>query len=293
MANTIGGINLAQIAQESLKTLVAESPLLAAFSTDFSAGVADAGESISTRVANSVTAVDASAGYDATDVTSTAKTITLSSHVHFTSAFTDLEVSRGGYSLLERTFARPAVYAVMNKMTGSVMELITAANFSANTIVASADFDSNDVADIAGALSAANVSRNERSLILGSAYHTALAKDDSVKSALAFGSSSAIQDGRVARLAGLDVYEYSAVPANSQNLVGFACNKEALLVASRQPSLPANFSGQVESVTAPNGLTIQYRTWYENKEGKHYITATLIYGVAVGVPANLHRILSA
>ena len=130
MANTLGGVNLAQIAQQTLETLSAEMPVVSAFTTDFSSDVADVGESVSTRVASAVSAGDATSGYSATDVTSTAKTITLNKHKHFTAKFTDLEIAKGGLDLLERTFVRPAVHSVVNAMMDDkeIEELVQSIN---------------------------------------------------------------------------------------------------------------------------------------------------------------------
>ena len=98
MANTLGGLSLAAIAQETLHTLQAELPLLSAFSHDFSSEVASPMSSIATRVPNTVTAADVgTGGYAASDVTSTAKTISLSSHVHTTAKFSDAEIANSGF----------------------------------------------------------------------------------------------------------------------------------------------------------------------------------------------------
>ena len=167
MANTIGGINLAAIAQNSLDVLLVEAFPLSAFTTDFSAEIADVGESVTTRVANSVTAGDATSGYTATDVTSTAKTITLNNHKHFTMAFTDLEIAKGGMTLLERTFVRPAVHAVVNSMMDAVLAQVLNANFSANVVVTASNFDADDVATLASDLTTLNVPRTGRSLVVG------------------------------------------------------------------------------------------------------------------------------
>ena len=79
----------------------------------------------------------------------------------------------------------------------------------------------------------------------------------------------------------------------SENLEGFVCGKEALIIAARQPALPENWAGAVESVQDPDtGITLQLRNWYEGKDGAQYITATLIYGVAAGTDS-LKRIVSA
>ena len=293
MANTLGGINLAQIAQQTLETLSAEMPIVSAFTTDFSSDVADVGESVSTRVATAVSAGDATSGYSATDVTSTAKTITLNKHKHFTSKFTDLEVAKGGLDMLERTFVRPAVHSVVNAMMDDLLALVVNATYGNSTTVTAANFGADDVATLAGDLTTLNVPRSPRSMVIKPAYYAALAKDNAIQASYAYGTPSAIRDNSIPSVHGFDVLEYSDVPANSENLEGFVCGKEALIIAARQPALPENWAGAVESVQDPDtGITLQLRNWYEGKDGAQYITATLIYGVAAGTNS-LKRIKSA
>lgn len=293
MSNTLGGINLAQIAQQSLDALLVEGIPLNAFSTSFSADIADVGESVTTRVASAVTASDASSGYTSAGVTSTAKTITLNKHKHFTMAFSDLEIAKGGMSMLERTFVRPAVHAVVNAMMDDVLALVTAANFSNAKTVAATAFGADDVADLAGYLTTLSVPRSGRALIVGPSYFANLAQDNAIQASYAYGAPSAIRDNAVPRVHGFDVYEYGDIPGNSENLTGIAAGTEALLIAARQPALPQNWGGAVESATDPEtGLTIQLRNWYEGKDGKQYITATVIYGVQTGTDS-LKRIKSA
>lgn len=293
MANTLGGINLAQIAQQTLETLSAEMPVVSAFTTDFSSDVADVGESVSTRVATAVSAGDATSGYSSSDVTSTAKQILLDKHKHFTAKFTDLEVAKGGLDMLERTFVRPAVHAVVNAMMDDLLALVVNATYSNNTVVTAANFGADDVATLAGDLTTLNVPRSPRSMVIKPAYYAALAKDNAIQASYAFGNPGAIQDNNIPRVHGFDVLEYSDIPANSENLEGFVCGKEALIIAARQPALPENWAGAVESVQDPDtGITIQLRNWYEAKDGAQFLTATLMYGVAAGTDS-LKRILSA
>tara|TARA_B100000519_G_scaffold673_1_gene660 strand:- start:48 stop:953 length:906 start_codon:yes stop_codon:yes gene_type:complete len=292
MANTLGGINLAQIAQQTLETLSAEMPIVSAFTTDFSSDVADVGESVSTRVATAVSAGDATSGYSSSDVTSTAKTITLNKHKHFTAKFTDLEIAKGGLDMLERTFVRPAVHAVVNTMMDDLLALVTDTNFADEVDVAAASFGADDVADLAGDLTTKNVPKADRALIIKPTYFANLAQDNAIQASYAYGNPSAIRDNVVPKVHGFNVYEYSDIPANAYNigspavshsLQGFACGPEALLIAGRQPALPENWAGAVESVQEPGtGVTLQLRNWYEGKDGAQYITATMIYGVATG-----------
>ena len=293
MANILGGVNLAQIAQQTLETLSAEMPIVSAFTTDFSSDVADVGESVSTRVATAVSAGDATSGYSATDVTSTAKTITLNKHKHFTAAFTDLEIAKGGMDMLERTFVRPAVHSVVNAMMDDLLALAVAATYSAEVTVVAGSFGADDVADLAGDLTTLNVPKADRALVIKPAYYANLAQDNAIQASYAYGGPGSIQDNAVPRVHGFNVYEYSDIPANSENLEGFACGPEALIIAGRQPALPENWAGAVESVQDPDtGVTLQLRNWYEGKDGAQYITATLIYGVAAGT-VSMKRIVSA
>jgi hypothetical protein len=293
VANTLNGINLSQIAAYTLETLSAEMPVVSAFTTDFSADVADVGESVSTRVASAVSAGDATSGYSATDVTSTAKTITLNKHKHFTAKFTDLEIAKGGLDMLERTFVRPAVHSVVNAMMDDLLALVVNATYSNSTTVTAANFGADDVATLAGDLTTLNVPRSPRSMVIKPAYYAALAKDNAIQASYAYGTPSAIRDNSIPSVHGFDVLEYSDIPANSENLEGFVCGKEALIIAARQPALPENWAGSVESVQDPDsGITIQLRNWYEGKDGAQYLTCTLIYGVAAGTDS-LKRIKSA
>ena len=292
MANTLGGINLAQIAQQTLETLSAEMPVVSAFTTDFSSEIADVGESVSTRVASAVSAGDATSGYSATDVTSTAKTITLNKHKHFTAKFTDLEIAKGGLDMLERTFVKPTVHAVVNAMMDDLLALVTDTNFPDEVDVAAASFGADDVADLAGDLTTKNVAKTDRALVIKPTYFASLAQDNAIQASYAYGNPSAIRDNVVPKVHGFNVYEYSDIPANTygigspsvdHSLQGFACGPEALLIAARQPAIPQNWAGAVESVQEPGtGMTIQLRNWYSGSAGAQYLTGTVMYGVAVG-----------
>ena len=265
MANSLSGINLAHVAQSALDNLSAQQTPVSAFSTDFSSEIADVGESISTRIATAVAAGDATSGYTASDVTSSAKTVTLNKHKHFTMAVTDLEIAKGGMSMLERTFVRPGTHSVINAMVDDLMALIVASEFGNVTgVITATNFGADDVATLAGDLTTLNVPKNERALIILPTYYAGLAQDNAIQASYASTLDDSLRDHRVPRVHGFNVYEYSDIPTNSENLAGFACGPESLLIAARQPAIPQNWSGAVESAPDPDsGLTIQLRSWYE------------------------------
>lgn len=294
--NSIGGINLAQIAQESLASLLAELPMLNSFTTDFSSDVSQRGASVTTRVAGTVAAVDASSGYTGGTVTSTAVTVSLSNHKAFTVGFTDLEVAKAGYSVLERTFIKPIGHSIAKDVVDAVLALVTTASFGAAAALttAAANVTADSLADLATVLTGRNVPAAPRTFLCTPAVYGALAKDSSIQLAYAYGSPTVIRDNRILNVHGFNVMEYTGTLGAISNQSAIGCNPQALVLAARVPDLPSNWSGEAVNATDPaSGLTLQVRRWYEGKDGQQYLSATVIYGVATGVTNGLAYFVTA
>jgi hypothetical protein len=294
--NTLGGVNLAALAEQSLDCLVDVLPRLQVFSTDFSADIASAGESVSTRVATQPTSASLATGYaaNAQNSTTSAKTVTLGAVTGSVLGFSDAEWSKSNINLYD-VFLKPGINAVANDMIDDVLAVITAANFGAAAFTgAAAGFDEDDVADIGKVLTDAKVPKGSRSLVLSTAYYNALLKRDAVKLAYAIGGTEAIRQGIIPNISGFQVLEYTDIPSNSENLVGFACAPQGIIIAARSPAVPANFPGEIMDVTEPDsGFTLQLRKWYSADDGQYYLSMAAMWGVAVGVAGNLKRIVSA
>jgi len=134
-----------------------------------------------------------------------------------------------------------------------------------------------------------------RNIVIPPSYYTALAKDADVKAAYAYGDSEAIREHNIPRLHGFDLIEFTgSIPNNSENLVGWACAPQAMVLAARGvvPPPVGTWYGNVADVVDPvSGLPIQIREFYDNNE-LVYQWSTL-YGTQIGVVGNLVRILSA
>lgn len=298
MANNLNGINIAQVAQESLDALLTEFYSLNYVTKDFSGDVSQAGESVTTRIPTlSGGAVDLSGGYDAAlnNALSTAKTVTLNKFKGYVYGFSDLEIAKAGsFDWLKNMFIKPAINTLLEAVNDDLLALVTAANFSDSDIISAANFDSDDLADKAGALSDLKVPRSDRFAMLNPTYHASLMKDTKVSQAYAYGSNSGIVDSKVPRVHGFEVIEYTGVPSNSENLVGFVGHPTALLMASRPMAEPVDFYGTVETVQdSSTGLSIQTRSWYDPGAGKQIVSVGLLYGVAVGHSAAISRITTA
>ena len=313
MSNTLGGINLQVIAQDSLTTLLAQFPLVNKFTTDFGGDILQRGESVTTRLASGVAATNIGVdGYVKSDVSSVAKTVTLNKHKGFVMGFQDGEVARGGYDVLRRTFIRPAAHAVVKAVMDDVFLLCTAANFSQvgyqGTVAA---FDADAVADISQALTDANVPMANRTLIVRPSLYTSLAKDNAIQAQYASGTNAPLTENLLTRIHGFEINQYSALPNGAlgvvnagqsnavdftvldNNLRGIAVSPEAILIAARLPATPTNWYGNVATATdAESGLSIQVREWYDGDSGQQKLSMSILYGMTVGNAANLARIIA-
>lgn len=285
MANTLGGVNLARIAQLTLDTLQAVRFPIPAFFTDFSAEAVPNGNTVTTRVATQPSTQDFSSSKAATDVTTTAKTITLSNYKGVSIGFTDLERTYSDVNLID-AFIEPTVTAIFEDVMAACFALCTEANFgTANqATVTAANFDADDIADIASILSTDKSPMTGRSIILKPSYFAYLSKDNSIQAAYAYGGSEVIRENRAPRIHGFDVYEYTGtIPNNSEALEGIALHKSAIIIAARAvlPPPPGTWYGRQQTVVEPStGLPIDIREFYDGT--KLTYQWALNYGVAVG-----------
>ena len=107
MSNSIGGLTLQLVAEESLRTLVPELvPLTEIAVTDFGSYVAERGSTVHTRYAGSFTSskYNPANGYVPTNADSTDVAITLEEPDYVDVAFTDFEASTLSLERLRRLF---------------------------------------------------------------------------------------------------------------------------------------------------------------------------------------------
>ncbi len=283
MANTIAGVNLAAIAQETLPALQSCFAPLNGIVTDFSSDVQNEGESVTTRYPTKPTAADLSSGYTATDVTLTSKTVTLNTFYGFVYAFTDAERSKSAVNLGD-LFINPALQALGDKVFGDLWNLVVAANFATSTTITAANFDRDDLADIGATLTDTKKAPKEGRTVWSDCQHyAALLK--TLNSAEIPGMTEEKREGMVPRASKFDIYETDLADDNSENLAAFAFHRSALLMAGRRVDSEgaAAAGAEVADVVIPGlGLPIQFRRWYDTTLGKLHYSVGLLYGVSAG-----------
>ncbi len=293
MANTIAGVNPTRIAQLTLTALKAKLLPFSAFTQNFSDDIAVSGDAVVTRYATLPSVQDFNANKNVGNNTLTAKTINIFHYAGVSIGFTDKENSLSDLSLYT-LFVEPAVNSLLQNVFTNVTTLIKNATFATNVIYATGtSFNANAVAVMAQNLTSANVSLGQRTLILPPTYAQGLKTDPSVQAAYAYGAGNSIRSGVIPRVHGFDVYETGmSIPTNSENLVGFGCAPQGLLLATRVPQLPRNWAGAVQSVTDPDtGLTSQMRDWYDGTTQR--TEWCLMYGAQTGIAGNLVAIRTA
>ena len=295
--NSLSGVNLAQISREAIDYLGSQFFPVNLFTSNFSKDIATKGESVTTRIVSGFTSQDVSGGYstNAQNAVTTAVTTSLSNFKGVPIEIKDAEVSKAGNrDWLMKNFYRPLAEATIKSLVDDLLALVTNANYSNKTTQAVGGFDADVLADIGGALTTRKVATDRRAMLLSPTYHAALAKDSALHDISSSRDPAVIIDNRVKRARGFDVFEYDAIPGNSENLVGFGCGRSALVIAARpvyQPEMP---SVKIEQMTEPNtGLPFQFRLWYSTDNGCWYLSGGFLYGVSVGQSAALQRIVSA
>jgi hypothetical protein len=291
MANSIAAAPAA-LAQEVISGLVGELPLVNAFSTNLT-GSFTRGKSVQVGLIGGDPAIEfGSTGYhEAQDADITAVTVTMK-HLHSTKAFNPITLAEYGEAYIVNAFVQNAIEELAAKCHAEIGALITNANYSANSVITAANFGYDDAVDLNTALSAAKASKT-RALVLNSTYAGALRKDATLVQPFTSGgaSGSLVTTGTIGSVAGMGVYEFTDLPANSENLTGFACGKDAIAIASALPSAEM-YVGEVDQAVDASGLAVQVLK-SKGTDGFLRLTATLLFGAAKGRATSLKRVLSA
>ncbi|MBA3833938.1 MAG: hypothetical protein H0X34_19030 [Chthoniobacterales bacterium] len=299
MANSFGTLNTTLIAQKTLTTLLAKFPLLSKISTNFSDTPLLFGQSLRVKLATARTAIAYSTtnGYVPADSTLTDTTVTLNQHIHDTYQVNDQEATSTNINLIDK-FAGLSAYALGRAIMDALWNLVINANYANSTTVAVGVFDRAALIDVNRVMDDRFVPDLERLAILNTAYFAALKKDLVVVSNnINPATERPIQTGVLPDVDGDMVIKVAVADANAENLAGAVMLPEAMALATTVPNAPPSglpVQGNVNLIRDENsGLAIQVREWYDFALGQHRRTSTLMYGVAVGNPLMLQRILSA
>ena len=240
---------------------------------------------------------NASNGYVMGNTATSTKAITVDKRKYQAIAVTSSEAQRQPYLIREK-LAMQAANKLAYDVVVNILSVVTAANYStAAHVGTAANFDSADVADIKLVCDQAQWPDAPRSLILDATYENYLIKDTSIKNALNYGGSEAIRDGKAPRIMGFDFYSSTIIPANAENLKGFAVYPSGILVAispiAPTPEVQSQLQTYETLVHAGSGATFEHRVWGNPDMDNTREVIECNYGFAAGEAAAVKRVTSA
>lgn len=293
MANTIDtSLQRNVILTAAMQAFSKKLPLLTSFSTKFETTPLEGTDKVAVPFypLDSSTIQDFSGDYvfDQDTVTD-AREVTVNKRKYRPMQFSDAELVRQPKLDLERLGQRAGEH-LAEQVLVDIMSLITNANFgaAAHTGLAAA-FTHDEIMDIKQVCDLANWSEGNRSLLLTSAYVNNLLRDSKF-TANAYGSDVPLRTGMIQDVSGFDIGWSNVIPSNSENLVGFAVDPSAILVAFA-PVAAVGEQTMYDFVQSPEtGLTIEFREWASPGGTKLNQVIEVNYGFALGNAAALKRV---
>jgi hypothetical protein len=297
MANTFTNTGDTIIANAALEAFTSAFLPLTGFSVNLSDAAAARGDKVKVLSIGSQTAAADFAGtYTVQNSTADGVDVTLNKHKFVSWGLTDTEISKNPQIELEK-FGRQKGFQLAKAVFQDILSLVTVANYGAAVFTGAANtFDKADVLTIKEALDLADWDQMGRTMALKSAYFNALLGDSALSSNSVYGGGEPLKAGSIPSLYGFqDIRWSNLIPANAENLVGFAALPDAMLLAMRylQPQ-EGNTYFQAGAVTDPGtGITLGFRDWYDNDAGERRKVLECVYGYTKGNGAALKRFVSA
>ena len=274
-----------------LSALVNKLPVLSGISSVFSARPGSTGMSIQVPLIGTSTATAFGSGGYLTqdDATITAATVSLTQY-KISSRFTPSNLKDYGADFFVNNFVQTASIGLAQKVMDTINTQVTAANYSTGNTTG-ADLSYAELVAAQKALDDAKAP-SPRYAVLNSTYIADLRKDTTIVGNNVLGANI-IRDGDLGIIAGARVYQFANLAANSENLAGWVAGPDAIAFASALPDSEGIPGFEVSNATdAGTGLGVQVLVGME-QSGFLNVTATLMFGAAVGRSTSLIRLKTA
>jgi hypothetical protein len=265
---------------------------LSAFARDFSAEARNVGDAIAVPLVGAATATTFSQAadvYEQTGGSVSAITITLNENHIVPVDITDLQALNQSPARAE-VYAIQAASALVNRVFSRITSLVTSVNFGAIvTTLAAASWNITTIRKMKLALDQKDANPDMRALFIPVEVEEALLSDPGISAAYAYGNATAIQEGRIPRLLGFDLYALNQIPLNGISLVAWAQHRDAIGVAMRmkRPQDTADLLAYEELVDPVSGFSFTYRRHYSRASGKHHINLEALFGMTSAITLNL------
>jgi hypothetical protein len=274
-----------------LSALQNKLPVLSGISSVFSARPGSTGMAIQVPLIGTSTASAFSTGGYLTqdDATITAATVSLTQY-KISSRFTPSNLKDYGADFFVNNFVQTASIGLAQKVMDVINTQVTNANYSVSS-TSGADLSYAELVAVQKTLDDAKAP-SPRYAVLNSTYVSDLRKDTTIVGNNVLGANI-IRDGDLGVIAGARIYQFANLATNSENLAGWVAGPDAIAFASALPDSEGIPGFEVSNATdAGTGLGVQVLVGME-QSGFLNVTATLMFGAAVGRATSLVRLKTA
>ncbi len=280
-----------QILQQVTKLLAP----MRAFSRDFSMDAKSVGDAVAVPLVGACSATtfgqtdNSGNPYEQSGGSVSAVTVTLNENHLVPVDITDLQALNQSPARGE-VFAVQAASALFNRVFSRITSLVTSVNFgSIVTTLAAASWTVTTIRKVKLALDQKDADRNGRALFIPVEIEDPILGDASIAAAYAYGNAQAIQEGKVPRILGFDIYSLNQIPLNGISLVAWAQAPSAIAVAMRlkRPQDTSMLAAYVENTDPVTGFSFTYRRHYNPGSGKYHINLEALFGMTSAVTLNL------
>jgi hypothetical protein len=284
MANSIQAAP-AVLADGVIASLKNKLPVLRSMSRVFTSTPQASGKTIQVPLIGSSTATEFGAsGYLSQDDATVTKADVTLKHFKVSTRVDPLNIKEYGAGFFIDNFTVTAANALAQKCMDEVRSIITVANYSSD-VVSGAALTYAEVLSAKKTLDD-NQASEPRVLVLNNKYTQDILGDSTIVGANGFGAE-VIRTGRVGTLAGAEVYQWSNL-ATTQDLAGFMAGADSIAVAAALPYTEIPGWEVANAVEPDTGLGVQVIVGQE-QSGYLNVTATLLFGAAVGRASSLVR----
>ena len=222
------------------------------------------------------------------DATVTSSTVSLTQY-KVSSRFTPSNLKEYGAQFFVNNFVQTASIALAQKVMDVINAQVTNANYSvSSTTGASLSYD--ELVGVQKTLDDAKAP-SPRYAVLNSTYISDLRKDTTIVGNNVLGARI-VADGDLGVIAGARIYQFANLANNSENLAGWVAGPDAIAFASALPETEIPGWEVSNAVDAETGLGVQVIMGQE-QSGYMNVTATLMFGAAVGRATSLVRLKTA
>ena len=283
---TYTNLNIPRIADAALQAFVKSMTPIGRFSTSFSADPVNdrqRGNVVLVPLIGTLTATTFSA-YNVCGGTQTVITVTVNKHKHVPVGQKDLDALNNSNSSLDQFGAQMGA-ALAQLVIEDIFTLLTTANYTSATAVASTALDVPQLRTARLLLNQANAPKTGRVCILDCVPYDALLAVTNFVQAQMFKDQSVLQEGSIMRALGMDFYEQNSSFGSTNSVMGFVAHPQAIAVAMRylNPQRPDRYD-DARALSDPNtGLTLGFRDHYDPNVGERYMNLECNYGYSVGI----------